>query len=116
MRFRAHNRTQGRVIASDVARAASILSRMKGLLGRKDLPAEQGLWIEPCSQIHTFFMAFSIDAVFLSEDLTVVEVVRKIVPWRVTRWVGGARSVLELSPGGAEGVKNGDRIEFEKRT
>src|SRR5581483_2055652 len=72
--------------------------RMKGLLGRKDLPEDEGLLLRPGSSIHMFFMRFPIDAVFLARDLTVLRVVSDLAPWRVAARFG-AHSVLELPAG-----------------
>jgi len=65
MLYNTHN---GRVLAQEVERAGSFWQRMKGLLGRRGLPAGQALFLEPCNSIHTFFMGFPIDAVFLDKE------------------------------------------------
>ena len=63
--------------------------------------------------IHTFFMRFSIDVLFLDADLTVRRVIEDLRPWRLSPWVLSARSVLELQGGVLRGsVKVGDRIEM----
>ena len=80
------------------ARAAhTFAERAKGLIGMKDLPADEGMLIEKCNAIHTFFMSFPIDAVFLDASDRVVKVVRGIKPWRPLVWGGWrAKKVLEL--------------------
>ena len=80
------------------ARAArTFAERAKGLIGTKDLPADEGMLIEKCNAIHTFFMSFPIDAVFLDASDRVVKVVRGIKPWRPLVWGGWrAKKVLEL--------------------
>jgi len=85
------------------------LARMRGLLGRGDLPAGDGLLLAPAGSIHTHFMRFAIDAVFLDRDSRVVGVRSAIGPWRMARRPG-AKSVLELRAGEAErrGVQVGD--------
>jgi uncharacterized protein len=84
---------------------------MKGLLGRRDLPRGEGLLLRPASSIHTFFMRFAIDAVWVDRELNVVAVSPAIPPWR-TAACKRAKGVVELAAGEAErrGVKPGDRL------
>ena len=85
--------------------------RMKGLLGRADLPENEGILLRPGSSIHMFFMRFPIDAVFLGRDLVVLRVVPRLAPWRMASR-RRAHSVLELPAGtcGRRGVREGDRL------
>jgi uncharacterized membrane protein (UPF0127 family) len=85
--------------------------RMKGLLGRADLPDGEGILLRPASSIHMAFMRFPIDAVFLGRDLTVLKVVRNLAPWRMAS-KRRAHSVLELPAGACarSGVREGDRL------
>jgi hypothetical protein len=62
--------------------------------------------------IHTCFMSFPIDAVFLDAGLKVVRVCPALKPWRFSPWVAGAKSVLELAAGRAAGLAPGDQLEF----
>jgi uncharacterized membrane protein (UPF0127 family) len=84
---------------------------MKGLLGRSGLARGDGLLIRPAGSIHTFFMRFAIDAVFLDRDLVVRKVATAVKPWRLV-FARGAHSVLELPAGEAErrGVVAGQRL------
>jgi hypothetical protein len=76
--------------------ARTFLERAKGLIGVKDLAQGEGLLIESCCAIHTFFMSFPIDASFLDSGNRVVKVVKGIRPWRLMVWGGWcARKVLE---------------------
>lgn len=76
--------------------ARTFFERTKGLIGTKDLAPGEGLLIERCNAIHTFFMSFPIDAVFLDSHDKVVKTVRGIRPWRLFVWGGWrARKVLE---------------------
>jgi uncharacterized membrane protein (UPF0127 family) len=90
------------------------LTRMRGLLGRRALPSGEGLLLRPAGSIHTFFMRFPIDAVFLDGDRRVVKVVAGLRPWRAAAG-GGARAVLELPAGeaGRRGVRAGDQLRWE---
>ena len=91
--------------------ARTPLRRMKGLLGRRALPASEGLLLQPASAVHTCFMRFPIDVVFLDRDLRVLRVAENVRPWRFAS-ARGARSVLEL-PGGAarrNGLRAGQQL------
>jgi hypothetical protein len=91
--------------------AATPLRRMKGLLGKNDLPPGEGLLLRPASSIHTLFMRFPIDVVFLDRDLVVQKVTPALAPWRLA-FHRRARSVLELAAGESEqrGVVVGQRL------
>ena len=95
--------------------ADSHFSRMRGLLGRRELAADDGLLLTPCSSIHTWFMRFPIDAVFLQADLTVLKVKEHVRPWRLVG-CSGARSVLELPAGSSaeHGLRPGDRLALDE--
>ena len=84
---------------------------MKGLLGRRELPRDESLLIRPAPSIHTCFMRFPIDAVFLSRDGGVLKVAANVKPWR-TRSCRRAYAVLELAAGEAarREIAVGDRI------
>jgi uncharacterized membrane protein (UPF0127 family) len=87
-------------------------TRAVGLLGRKELPEGQGLWIRPCKSIHTFFMRFPIDVAYLAPDGTVVKTCSHLRAFRLSMGGRQAHSVLELPPGFLEraDVKVGDRL------
>jgi uncharacterized membrane protein (UPF0127 family) len=89
---------------------------MRGLLGRAALAAGEGLLIRPASAIHTFFMRFAIDVVFIDRDGVVLRVVPALRPWRLAAR-RGARSVLELPAGeaAARGIGPGDRLDLVRR-
>jgi uncharacterized membrane protein (UPF0127 family) len=78
--------------------ARTPLSRMKGLLGRTGLSAGEGLLLQPAQAIHTAFMKFSIDAIFLDRNLRVLAVESHLKPWRAAGR-RKARFVLELGAG-----------------
>jgi hypothetical protein len=104
---------EGRVLAERVTRADDAASRSKGLLGRESLAEDEGMWIVPCPMIHTFFMKFPIDVLFLKRDLRVARVIENLKPWRLSPWVFSAHSVLELQGGRLRGgVRAGDRLEM----
>jgi len=104
----------GAVVCDSCLIAESPWLRMKGLLGRADLPDGEGILLRPASSIHMAFMRFPIDAVFVARDLTVLKVVRNLAPWRMAS-KRRAHAVLELPAGTCErsGVREGDRLTLE---
>ena len=111
----------GRTLASRVDKADDTGARSKGLLGRESLAADEGMWIQqpplawlvPCPTIHTFFMKFPIDVLFLDGGLRVRRVMENMKPWRLSPWVPQAHSILELKGGTLGGsVSAGDQLEM----
>jgi uncharacterized protein len=104
-------RDDGTAVCDRCTVADRMLPRMKGLLGQRELPPGEGMLIEPAPSIHTFFMRFPIDAVFLSRDNEVLKVSLHVKAWR-TRSCRRAYAVLELAAGEAErrGVERGQRL------
>jgi len=88
------------VVCASCAIAETALARMRGLLGRRSFDSGEGLLLRPAASVHTAFMRFPIDVVFLDRDLHVLKVARSVPPWRM---VGrrGAKAVLELPAGEA---------------
>jgi uncharacterized protein len=97
--------------------ADSPLPRMRGLMGAPGLPAGEGLLLTPAPAIHTAFMRFPIDALFLDANMRVVEIVEGLAPWRIASQ-RKARAVLELAAGecARRGVEIGDLLELRERT
>ena len=102
------------VVAAKVRHADTFLTRLRGLLGTGGLAEGEALLISPCSGIHTIGMTFPIDVVFLDGDRRVVAVRERIVPWRATRFIKGASSVLELAAGSIRqnGIAVGNQLDF----
>jgi uncharacterized membrane protein (UPF0127 family) len=101
------------VVCEECLVAATPLTRMRGLLGRSSLPSGQGILLRPAASIHTFFMRFPIDVVFLDDELRVVEIAADLRPWRAAG-KRGARAVLELPAGecARRGLAVGDQVRF----
>lgn len=91
---------EGRPVCERCQRADSVVERMRGLLGRRSLPNGEGLLLPRTSSVHTFFMRFPIDVVFLDRDLRVRGVAHELVPYRVAFRLGRGH-VLELAAGEA---------------
>jgi uncharacterized protein len=96
----------GTVVCERCLLAETPLARMRGLLGRSGLPSGEGLLLRPAASIHTAFMRFTIDVVFLNRANEVVKVVPELKAWR-TASCRGARAALELPA--REAAKRGFR-------
>jgi uncharacterized membrane protein (UPF0127 family) len=104
-------RENGDVVCDRGVVADSPVSRMRGLLGRSELRPGEGLLLRPASAIHTWFMRFPIDAVFLDRDWRVVGISDDVRPWRAASR-RGAKAVLELPAGESSrrGLALGDQL------
>lgn len=114
----ARNETRGTVLAERLAIASSLWGRFRGLMGRSDLPAGDGLFLTGTNGIHMFFMRFPIDAVFVGKagadgSRRVLSVHRGVRPWiGLVPLVRGADGVLELPVGAidASATAPGDAV------
>lgn len=97
-RFTLVNVTRNIVLASSLDVACTAKTRRNGLLGRDSLYPGEGLWIVPCESVHTFFMRFAIDLIYLDREKRVKKLVHSLVPSRISACLS-AHSVLELPPG-----------------
>lgn len=102
------------MIAQSVERARTAWDRAVGLVGRATLQAEGGLWLEPCSAVHTVGMRFPIDVVLLNAEYTVLAVASRVAPMRLLVTSPGTAAVVELPAGTAAragiGVGTGLRL------
>ena len=103
----------GEMLAAQVENAKTFGARLKGLMFRASLAPKQALLLDPCPQIHTCFMRFNIDVVFLDKENRVVAVLENLKPWRMSQFYTQARRTLEL-PGGClqNRVQAGDELIF----
>jgi uncharacterized protein len=108
-------RADGSVVCSACTVADRPHTRMRGLLGRDGLRSGEGLLIRPANSIHTFFMRFAIDVVFIDRAGVVLKVVSALRPWRFSGR-RGARCALELRAGEAQarGIRVGDELRLSK--
>lgn len=111
------NRARGTVLATRLEVAESAPKRSKGLLGREALAPGEGLWIIPCESVHTFFMCFPIDLVYLDRKNKIKKVRSAVGPWRMSACLS-AHSVLELPAGTIRNTHTqpGDVLEFSPVT
>jgi len=104
-------REDGTVVCDRCTVADSPVTRLRGLLGRDGLEQGEGLLLRPASSIHTFFMRFPIDVVFLDRALVVVGIADGVDPWRAASQ-RGAKAVIELPAGESSrrGLTVGDQL------
>ena len=94
-----YNQTRNILLAQRVVIADSLFTRLRGLMLRPSLPPGEALWLRPCNSIHTLFMRFPIDVVFLEENNRVIKIIHNLQPWQISPLVRGGSSVLELAAG-----------------
>ena len=103
---------QAVLVSSSVEVADSFMQRAQGLLGRQSLMMDQIMWIKPCNNIHTFFMKFNIDCIFVDKKNVVQKVFRQVKPYRIVGPVWKAHSVYEAQEGFIDkwDLKVGDQL------
>jgi uncharacterized protein len=108
------NQNRNQNIASRVMVAGTSAARRQGLLGKKSVAPEAGLWIAPCEAIHTFGMKTAIDVIFLDRHHRVSKLVNNLVPHRIAICLKAA-SVLELRSGtiAFSQTRVGDNLQFQ---
>lgn len=104
---------QGKLLSSNIKLAESFGDRLIGLMfGEKPNDAD-GLMIDPCRSIHTCFMKYSLDVVFISSKNQVIKIIRDIRPWRMTWIYFRANKTLELPAGKLPSdLKEGEFLEI----
>ncbi len=114
-KLRVTNLTRGTTLADRADIADTSATRRTGLLKHSGLAPGEGLWIVPCEGVHTFFMKFAIDVVFLSKKRKVLKIRPNMVRRRIAFSLR-AHSVLELPAGylAETGTQPGDQLELEK--
>jgi uncharacterized protein len=102
---------EGTVVCEHCLLAETMFARLRGLLGRSGLSSGEGMLLRPAASIHTAFMRFPIDAVFLDREHVVVGIERDLRPWRAAARKR-AHSVLELAAGECDrrGLREGDAL------
>jgi uncharacterized membrane protein (UPF0127 family) len=91
-----YHRATGQCLAERVDLANTFFKRLRGLMFRRRLAPAEALWLRPCNGVHTFWMLFAIDVIFLDRELRIVKLVENMRPFRVTKPHMAARSVLEV--------------------
>jgi uncharacterized membrane protein (UPF0127 family) len=111
---KAVNITRNKTLASTLLVADTFCRSLLGLMGRRRLPLGEGLWISPCQSVHSMWMRFPIDVVFLSSHRSIIHLVENMKPFRITKYVSAAESVIELpaSTIAMTQTRVGDRVEI----
>ena len=116
MNNRLVNKSAGQVLAEKVIIARSFFARARGLMGKKDFPASQAFWILPCKGgIHTFFMKFPVDVIFINQSLKITRVFQNVKPWKTVYFsslFSSTHSVFEFKTPALENrlLQKGDQL------
>lgn len=115
--MRITNRTRNTLLGTRVRPATTFWDRLRGYIGRARPKQGEGILLVPCNAIHTWWMSFDLDVLFLDDRGQVLELVRSLRPFKRTRKVSGARYVLEVPPGtiDASGTRVGDELSWQNR-
>ena len=107
------NARTGRVVATAVEEAKGPWRSFRGLMLRKGLPDGHGMLFRPAKGIHTHFMRFPIDLIYLDEQNWVVKIRPSMRPWRFD--FTNAVAVIEMTGGTAAAVdiREGDQLELQ---
>ena len=113
--FSVRNADRGTVLATNARLASSYIDRFFGLMGRKSVAEGSGILLTKSASIHSFFMRFRFDAVFLDKQDRVTKVVPSMRQWWLAFGGRGAKDTLELPAGVAArtGTVKGDLLVFE---
>lgn len=91
------NSLTNEVLLPHIEVANTLWQRFRGLMFHSQLPQNYGLWIEPCSSVHTMWMRMPIDIYFISREGSVLEFREQVVPWKTSIPKSRARCVLEIA-------------------
>jgi len=113
---RIHNETRGALLAERAWWADRFWPRLRGLLGRKSLLQGEGVVVVPCSSVHTFFLRFPIDIVYLDGERTVAKTVSDLKPFGASMGGHGAQYAVEVPAGTVRksGTSVSDQLRFEE--
>ena len=113
---RLYHATSGACLAERLEIANTAWTRLCGLMFRRTLAQGHALWIRPCNGVHTFWMRFAIDVIYLDRELRVVRLIENLRPFRLTMPQRTARSVIELPAHtiAQAGIRLGDQLRAVK--
>ncbi|OPY55963.1 MAG: hypothetical protein A4E55_02283 [Pelotomaculum sp. PtaU1.Bin035] len=108
------NLTNETILADHIEVASSFNKRLKGLIGRSSLNHGEALILLPCNSIHTFFMNFPIDILFIDKEMVVLQAIKNIRPFRFSPVIHRSHMVIELPAGrlAATGAGVGHHLQF----
>ena len=82
-----------------IEKADTFFKRLRGLIGKKNLPQGRGLMIVPCNSIHMLFMKFPIDAIFIDKNFVIKKIAANLPTWTGISFCAGAWAVVEIRAG-----------------
>lgn len=97
-----YNVNKENLVLENVRLANGFLQKFKGLMGRKKLNKSEGLMLLNCNSIHTCFMKFPIDVIFLNIDHEVIAMRKEVRPWRMVNFIKKAYITVEMAAGTIE--------------
>ncbi len=106
------NQTKNTVLSEDVIIADNPFKRMRGLLGKKALCTGQSIILEPCNSVHTLFMRFVIDIIFVDKNYKVIKIIPQLTPNKITPLYWQSSRVVELPAGilALTNTQSGDQL------
>lgn len=88
-----------KIIGGNISLAGNFLKRLKGLMGESEISSGEGMLLYPCKQVHTWFMRFPIDVVFMDKQGKVVHLINNMENGRMSKYINDSYQVLELPAG-----------------
>lgn len=109
------NKTKHTLLAKDIVIANTPFKRLKGLLGKKEFREGQAIILKPCNSLHTFFLRFAIDVIFVDKQNKVIEAISHLKPFHLTRVYWLSVLAIELPAGiiQSSSTYNGDTLTIE---
>ncbi|MFN8577842.1 MAG: DUF192 domain-containing protein [Candidatus Sericytochromatia bacterium] len=109
------NSKNNEILGDKIIYANTPYRRFIGLMGKKEINEGQGVFLTPCNSIHMMFMKFPIDIIFLDRKNKIIHITENIQPWKISKIVFMAQSVLELPVGSVSKTdsKVGDKLTIE---
>lgn len=106
--------TDTEILVPELQITENTLERMRGLLGSQPLNESQGMLIEPCNSVHTFFMGYPLDVVYIDRQQRVCHRVESLKPWRCSA-AFKAVAVVELAAGQIQqkNIQLGDQLQWQ---
>jgi uncharacterized protein len=113
--MRIANQTRSTIIAASASEARSFTEKFLGLMGKANLPESSGLIIRDTNWIHTFWMRFPLDLIYITRERRVVGLEESLPPNRIGKPFWSAHSVVELNAGVIRATQTqvGDQLQFD---
>lgn len=95
--MKVYNSSKNNLIADDVKIAKTFIKRTFGLIPKSSILKDEGLVIYPCFSVHTFFMKFAIDILFINKQNKVIALYQNVKPYRILPIHPNSHYVIELA-------------------